>query len=351
MKQPQPYYRKQTKSWYVSIDRKQIPLGKGPPTTPPAEVWEKYHALMADRQPVTTETPVPEMIGRFLTWCEQHREKGTYDWYVQHLTKFVEFIGPKLTIERLKPHHVTDWLDKCYPKSGDTYRNGAVRAIMRVFNWGSKQGYIEKNPVRGVERPAATGRIAYFSPDEWQAIMGAVEDSDPFKDFLVFMKKTGCRPQEARKIEGRHFDPRNKRIAFLAKESKGKKVPRVIPLSKTMFALIRRLALKYPEGMLFRNVDGVAWKKAAVNCRCTRLTQKLGFRVFAYAIRHTYITDALLRGIDPITLAHIVGHKDANMILKVYQHMSLNTGHVERAVNKAADENDDNDGDLTLVRA
>jgi integrase len=62
------------------------------------------------------------------------------------------------------------------------------------------------------------------------------------------------------------------------------------------------------------------------------------FQFFAYAIRHTFITDALRQGCNPVTLAHIVGHKDATMILKIYQHLNLNSGHIRKALGQATGE-------------
>jgi hypothetical protein len=42
MRQPKPSFRKQTKSWYVQIDGKQINLG-----TRKRDAWNKYHENIA----------------------------------------------------------------------------------------------------------------------------------------------------------------------------------------------------------------------------------------------------------------------------------------------------------------
>ena len=44
MRQPQPYVRKQTGSWYVQIGRKQILLGRDKETA-----FQRYHEIMANR--------------------------------------------------------------------------------------------------------------------------------------------------------------------------------------------------------------------------------------------------------------------------------------------------------------
>jgi len=46
MGEPQSFFRKQTDTWYVQVGKKQIKLG------PDEQVAkQKYHALMAGRQP------------------------------------------------------------------------------------------------------------------------------------------------------------------------------------------------------------------------------------------------------------------------------------------------------------
>src|SRR5579872_3684289 len=102
MRQPKPFYRTAQKAWYVSIDRKQILLGKGDPKSPPQEVWDKYYALMGNRLPTELSTPVCRVVGMFLSWVETHRAANSYEWYRRHLTSFVEHIGEKLTLDKLK---------------------------------------------------------------------------------------------------------------------------------------------------------------------------------------------------------------------------------------------------------
>ncbi len=49
-RQPKPYFRKQTQSWYCSIDGRQIALGKDRELA-----HQKFHELMADRDAISSE--------------------------------------------------------------------------------------------------------------------------------------------------------------------------------------------------------------------------------------------------------------------------------------------------------
>jgi site-specific recombinase XerD len=48
----------------------------------------------------------------------------------------------------------------------------------------------------------------------------------------------------------------------------------------------------------------------------------IGKRVYPHLFRHSFATEALHRGVNPVTLAEILGHKDLTMILRVYSHLS-----------------------------
>ena len=55
-----------------------------------------------------------------------------------------------------------------------------------------------------------------------------------------------------------------------------------------------------------------------------------------YTLRHTWATSALQRGVDPLTVAILMGHRDPSMLARVYQHLSLNPQHLLEQAQKAA---------------
>lgn len=68
-RQPKPYLRKQTNSWYCSIGGRQISLGKD---RDPA--FEKFYELMGDRKQIASELcTLYELSQAYLDWCESNR--------------------------------------------------------------------------------------------------------------------------------------------------------------------------------------------------------------------------------------------------------------------------------------
>ena len=105
-----------------------------------------------------------------------------------------------------------------------------------------------------------------------------------------------------------------------------------------MLAVTRRLALKNPEGPIFRNNSGKPWTKNALIQQCKRMTKKLGFHVCPYAIRHMFATDAIIRGVDIVTIAELMGHKSLKMLHRIYQHVRKRSDHLRKALDQATRE-------------
>lgn len=333
MRRAQPYFKQSHQAWYVNLKGKQHRLA-----TNKEQAWIAYHKIMAGVEPVSERTAVFNLLDRFLLWTQENREQGTYSWYFTHLRSFKAFIGSRVSISDITPNHVTSWLRVKYRGRSDTYRNCAVRAVSRAFNWARRERLIRANPIEGVEKPACEPREAYLQPGQWERLLGAVKLTDPFYDLLVFLRETGCRPQEARVVEVRHWDRTHHRLVLDLKQSKGikgKRKKRVIRLNEAAEMIVTRLVGKRTSGTILRNTNGNPWKAYAINNRFHRLGEKLGFEVSAYWLRHTFATDALLRGVDPITVSILMGHKDATMISRVYQHLTQNEGFLREKLEKA----------------
>lgn len=82
------------------------------------------------------------------------------------------------------------------------------------------------------------------------------------------------------------------------------------------------------DGPIFRNKAGRPWVKDAIGCRFKRLTKQLGKQYCLYNFRHTFATRKMQEGLDPLTVAELLGHSDPSMLATVYQHLSHDPGHM-----------------------
>jgi integrase len=274
------------------------------------------------------------VFDQYLDWCQKRRSARTYQWYRNHLEGFVDSLSDPtgMPASELRPYHLEGWAS-AHSTRGDSHRRGALVAVLRPFNWAVRLGLIPANPVSGVELPAVRRRESLLTPADFDTILGHVKDR-PFRDFLAFAWETGCRPQEARHLEGRHVRLDLQRVEIPPAEAKGRKRWRVIYLSQAAAAIVARLAASHPEGKLFRNTDGNPWTVHAVNCRFGRLKAKVGRRFAAYDLRHAFATRKLKEGVDPITLAGLLGHTDPTMLCRHYEHVTADARHLLDAVNR-----------------
>ena len=258
-------------------------------------------------------------------------------------------------------------------------------ACSRAMNLVLKQGILERNPIVGVEKPGREARDVAISPGEFQMIRAEVLEPT-LRDLVELAWETGTRVQELRKVEARFVDLANSRVVFPPKEAKGKKHHRVIYLGTDRAReLVGRLIREFPEGPVLRNSDGNPWTKDAINCAFCRLRVPPGRapdggekasprpkvpdgvprkdlgrvraerrdalarwkeerarfvrervpRFHLGAMRKGFATEALKAGLDTITVAHLLGHRDGTMVSKHYGHVQQDPEHMARAARRA----------------
>lgn len=354
-----PYWKEARQSYYVNWKGKTIKLGSDRELA-----WEQYNKMKAATAPVEADPLVVDIIQRFIGHHEANSSAGTQRFYrgpligekrrdgkPSEMKPFVEFLRERklarLRVSQLKAYHVTEWIDTHHrlklngKPSSDTYRHTLIRAVKAAFNWADEQELIDRVPLRKLKKPPQRSRDVYLMPDQWDKLVKAVErgqDAAPFLDVIITMRESGCRPQEVRMVEARHLDRAGRCWVFRADESKGKEESRVVLLNEKAFEISLRLALKNPEGPIFRNRDGRPWEKGSLGSRCYRLSKRLGFHVCPYAIRHTFATDAIVRGVDLQTIATLMGHVDLKMLSRIYQHIRKRSDHLRAGLKKATGE-------------
>ena len=383
---PKPFFKKARGLWYVEINRKQINLGPDR-----EEAFRQYHQLMTRprEQPVSPEM-LASIIDVYLYWVQKNRAAETYELYRYRLQRFVTKY-PEMRVAALRPFHVQQWVDGFV--LAVTSRRNYFRSIKTCLGWAVKQGYIERSPIESLEVQGAERSEVYVPQDEFERLLGFVPD-DRFRELLVTTYQTGCRPQESLRVTAEYVDLPNARWVFPQSESKGKRAPRIIYLTEPALDITKRLVKQQPEAELFRNSQGRPWTTEAVACafdrlqdrmgkvillergeapsdsaiaefkhtlcrtkrvkgverpktdaelRCEakgklirRMAKKVAPRYSLYALRHSWATNALKRGVDPLTVALLMGHKDPSMLARVYQHLSHSPDHMLDQARRAA---------------
>ena len=325
-----PWFRK-CRGWFVTIDGKQVSLGKDKETA-----LRRFHELMATpkRLAQTSHPLVSTVLDDFLEWTENHREPATYETCRFRLQSLLSSLPVALTMRDLQPFHVQDWLDS-HPAWASTTARSGVATVQRALNWALKMGHIDSNPLAYFEKPPAESRDRIVTEVEYRQILEHVSDTE-FRDLLTVHWEAGCRPQESLRVEARFVDLKNARWVFPVKKSKGKRRPRIVYLNDKALEITRRLMLKWPEGPIFRNTKGRPFTKDSVNCRFARLKRTLGTRYCLYLFRHSFATRMLESDLDALTVALLLGHSNPAMLSTTYQHLAHNPGHLLEQLKRAS---------------
>lgn len=331
----QPWFRDRDGWWYISYKfggkTKQAKLSKDR-----EEAFRLWRAMPDPKNPAWVRT-VRELFERRQKSmaADGSLSVSSVEWYARMLKKFLAAM-PRIECEAIRPHHVTEFIAE--HSVSRQMQWGLITGLKATLNWGVKQGYIEKNWLKGMPRPRSRSR-KHLIPDH--VVERILANSDgAFRTYLIALKTLGCRPGTVRALTARHLSADGRSWVFEPYEHKAgnrTESPLVIRLTPCMSTLTKILAHAHPEGPLFRNSHGQPWKRYSIKDRFVRLRKKLGLPkgTVAYCFRHMFITRALLNGVSIATVAQLVGHKDTSMIAKHYGHLDQFSAHLDAAMLQA----------------
>lgn len=336
-KPAKPWFRADRGKYFVTLRGKQIDLG------PDKDAAERlFHELLSKVDPFAhrpaappsrANYPVLAAIDDFYGWSAENHTPANQEWYDYRLKSWAKHLAektPELTLAELAPGHITAWISS-HPNWSANYRHGCIRAAQAAIKWYCAEWKLGESPIAGVKKPTPVPREFVFSRDQVDAIFR--ETDDAFLLFVAMLSMSGARPYEVRTVTA--ADCRDDcRTWYWDRAKKGK--PRIVYLPKPVQEICRTLVSQRPTGPLLLNARGKPWTRNAIFLRMRRLRIKLRLPAgaVAYALRHTFATDALEKGLDVLTVAKLMGHSNTEMLAKVYAH--LRDPHLSAAADRAA---------------
>jgi integrase len=307
---------------------------------PDREAAEReFHRLLSEVPAKVKPQSVVAIMDLFLSEAT-FRSEQTRDWYQKHCQSFTDYLKGNglagMQLHELAPFHVHRWFDS-HDGWSDGTKNGACRAVQRVFRWANQMGHIKVNPLAFIpDKPSPGTRENVIAPEEYETILSHVTDED-FRDLLVVSWECGCRPQESLRVEKRHVHLENKRWEFPVGEGKKtkRKAVRYVYLTENALAITKKRMLRFPQSPLFRNTEGNRWTPYSVNCRFVRLVKHIGRKVALYDFRHSFTERLRQAGVDSLNISALLGHADLSMLGRVYSHPHVSPDSLLSVLNKA----------------
>jgi integrase len=287
-----------------------------------------------------------------------------------HLKQLVESLG-HLTLDKIRPYHVTAHLQKLKDrKKANRTCNLALVVLRNALKNAKIDGFIKTLPVDGIpwQRSEKKARRLFTREDVdlfCRAALTASRNGLQFADYVRLLALCGAREQETIKLRRADVDFDHKLLTIGADaDTKNREARRVdfnaeleahlkamdarrAPDSEWIFPSPQRgdqddRAKTFRESLLLtRAIPGYICQdckqvmfgkeapEACPKCQGGRLEhkdsvlpdhlQKFGF----HDCRHHFISYAVMSGIDFMTIARWVGHKDGGILIgKVYGHLS-----------------------------
>jgi len=316
---PTIWFRKSKSAYYLQISRtQQLRLGK---TKAEADVAYRQWLIEQGEQLSPAEAKklsVAELAQQFLDHAKANTKPRTYEFYCYFVVPFVERFG-NASAAAFPPLSFTKWLDEHTGWKG--CRRNAIIAVKRLFSFGVEHKLLTESPLKGVKKPARKRRRRFLDASEQALLLGSIKDRY-FREFVVALLDTGCRPSEVMNVTAAQVTKDGTKWIFDDHKTDRTGDARIVYLTPAIQELTKRLIAENPEGPLFRTwhrKDGVTrgpWTIDSVRCRFRNLRRKHPelAGVTAYVLRHTFTTDALLNGVPGPLVSSLLGHKSLKML-------------------------------------
>ena len=335
--------RKGTDWYYAKIGGKKVRLSQDRD-----EAETLMHQLLGEEkkdEPVSNTKIFPtfrKLADRFIDNSVRVNKPVTIRMHKMFLQSFCDHVK-KRRVNDLKVHHVTEWI--AATGWGQSTACSGRSTVLACLNWAVEQGYISGHPLGKLKRGSHKRRERVFSAEELKTIRDNVKPD--FADFLRALELTGARPFSElalvvasaegwtdKKRQPGVVDWATETVTFGEHKNEGKGKTRTIYLVPELVEMLKRLASKYPTGLLFRNSRGKVWTSHDATRRLHYVTDKLKIpRGTIYAVRHHVITKALEKGLNANVIAELVGNSPVT-ISRHYDHLSKQKESMKAAARK-----------------
>jgi integrase/recombinase XerD len=249
------------------------------------------------------------------------------------LALFAADFGARL-VTGLRPYDLLFWID-AHPKWSSGWTKNRVKSTVAApFAWMTKLGAIDRNPFARLSYPTGdTGRD--MTEAEFHLLLRA--SGAPFRRILVFLRYSGARPVELRRLEWTQITEQaiTQKVHKTARKT-GR--PRRIILNAILIKLLEWIKRNQqpPSQYVFLNQRGDQWTKRAICQHLERVRARawLPGDVKLYGCRHAFGTGAILNGVDMATVGALLGHASIRTT-QIYVHLANKDDHLAAAAAQA----------------
>jgi integrase len=162
---------------------------------------------------------------------------------------------------------------------------------------------------------SAVTRDKYLTLEEYRQLLAQVK-SDRQYCFLQFLWSTGARVSELTGAELRRCDV-DETVVRITVRGKGSK-ERILKVRRDLYNRIRETFRG--ETYLFETQTGKPYQRDYISHQVQKIGKRIGKRISAHTLRHSFATDKLKRGASLPALSHYLGHSTVAITADFYLH-------------------------------
>lgn len=346
-RESQPRYWRARGMWYALIGGRRYPLVRKQAGDPPcreseAEAWAQFKRLLDHlREDGTIERPkgasvsVRTMGLRYLeSLVPGGKTERTRRVYQTTVRAFSEKFGDRAAGE-IRAADVRDFLAR--DGWGPTTRAHHIGIIKSWYAWARERELVPKDcdPTATVKPPARKVLERIPTPEEADRLLEADKPAW-LSDLCHVIHGTGCRPDEAYRLEARHVNLAEGYWQLPGKTTNATGRERMIQFGGKAREIIERCMRERPEGPLLVGPTG-ARNNATTASKYLRIVKRqcgLGSHVTLKSLRHLFATDALAKGTAVATVAELLGHQNWKQIQSTYGRLATRRKELGEALEK-----------------
>lgn len=281
-----------------------------------------------------------KLLTDFKAYCQTNLAPSTRNRYYSILDNFLRFLSQSpIQLEKLSQFSLKTFEDfKQFRKSENAANrtlNHELITLGLMFRLAVKWGYLKENPMIGISKLRIPQKNAprFLTEEECKKLL-EVSDEWLRPIFYTFLS-TGMRKSELENLGWEDIDFNRKKILIRIKDGWAPKTnEREIPINDGLLEVLKKQRqITNGSKYVFPDESGNIIYKNRLRKRFMTLTKQLGFGDVTkiHALRHTFASHLVMKGVDLPTLKRLMGHSDIDTTM-IYSH--LTEKHVDEAVDK-----------------
>ena len=283
-----------------------------------------YRRAEPTKQP-ESRTRFGEFVSHYLDVSRFRKNDSTYDRDLSHLKPLMvlwdSFYLHQITHEQIQAAQ-TLWFKTGLAKKTINNRCVLLSSILRMAYKQRLLSFMPEIPKLRIDRKPPK----WFTDEQIRYLLDSVR---PFvRDFVLVLLHTGLRAGELRALKWQNIDLVNRRI--MIEVSKSHRF-RVIPINDALFEhlkTLRQQAKPHQDYLFEGRSSGQPYTDFYHALK--RELKRLGMSGYVHALRHTFASRLVQRGVSIYEVKELLGHASVQTT-QIYSHLQNN--HLLQAVN------------------